>query len=894
MKHQLKMALARHRVYFLLAIASRILPLVAGFIWLPAVAAPAVLGVVKNEENTQHWAEITSRLQLSGVIYCAIELADVEQATDFSDRSVIFLPNIETITPTQAIALEAWISRGGRVIASGPVGNSSQPGVQRLLRSLLGAAWGTNLNAPANLQPLKTGSQAWTRQAGLDGSVQGSAIIPTGVNSQIAATWQSQGRPSAVVTTDRTTLFGWLWGVNTVATAELDSTWLRAALSRYLPISEPATTTDAQNCNNTVATTPTPPSPQSTTPTVANPRSPQSQPPVNPQPATTAPTPRQSDDPLEQLTPPGLFNNLQAIALKQELENLIGRFASAQLAANARGGDKNLATAASGKKTANTSSDPILSPEQVMAQAREIAKSLPQLITQKDYTAARQQWLQAQQLLQKNYPIDRNLAPPEIRAMWLDRGTIVKAGSEQRLAEIFDRLAAAGINTVLFETVNAGYPIYPSEVAPQANPLVRGWDPLAAAVKLAHERDIELHAWVWTFAAGNQRHNLLVNLPADYPGPVISAHPDWASYDNRGSLFPPGQGKPFLDPANRAVRKYLQQMLTEIVNRYQVDGIHLDYVRYPFQDPGADRTYGYGIAARQQFQQQTGVDPLKLKPSDRSLWQRWTEFRAEQIDSFVAEVAQQLRQQRPNLILSAAVFPMSEHDRTHKLQQHWEVWANRGDVDLIVPMTYAPDTYRFQKLAQPWLTSTKLGSVLILPGIRLLNLPVLAAVDQIQLARDLPVSGYSLFAVENLNGELQQIFSNTQGSDRSSSPVPYRQPFQTAAARYQALQQEWQFLAANNQWLTGSTRSAFDTQAQDLATALQQLADQPSPSRLAVAKASLSTFRAKYPDWMRSQALSNAYQVKVWANRLTMLEQLLDYGDRVVLQRASPPVAEQP
>ncbi|HCF27679.1 MAG TPA: hypothetical protein DEV81_10885, partial [Cyanobacteria bacterium UBA11049] len=52
-----------------------------------------------------------------------------------------------------------------------------------------------------------------------------------------------------------------------------------------------------------------------------------------------------------------------------------------------------------------------------------------------------------------------------------------------------------------------------------------------------------------------------------------------------------------------------------------------------------------------------------------------------QIDSFVAQASQRLRRKRPNLIMSVAVFPLSEHDRIHKLQQHWEVWANRGDID---------------------------------------------------------------------------------------------------------------------------------------------------------------------------------------------------------------------
>jgi hypothetical protein len=64
-------------------------------------------------------------------------------------------------------------------------------------------------------------------------------------------------------------------------------------------------------------------------------------------------------------------------------------------------------------------------------------------------------------------------------------------------------------------------PIYPSSVAPQQNPLTRGWDPLAASVKLAHERNMELHAWVWVFGVGNKRHNPLVGKPVSYPGPVL-------------------------------------------------------------------------------------------------------------------------------------------------------------------------------------------------------------------------------------------------------------------------------------------------------------------------------------------------------------------------------------
>ncbi len=866
---------------------------------LPAIAAETeVLGVIRSDENAQYWQTITTRLQASGINYCVIDLANVRSATDLSDRPVVFLPNVETISPAQAIALESWMSQGGRVITSGAVGNRSQPGVRQLMRSLLGAYWGFGFKAPSKLQPLKTNSQQWVKDS-LGGTAWGGSIIPTGVTSQTAAVWQTPNTPSAVVTTERTTLLGWNWGTNASTATEFDTAWLKAALSRHVKVSAANTTVKPKNCNGTVATNTNRiavnSKPSATTQTPAN--APVSARKVTPSLAATRPnnkvnpnsfiTPA-SDEPLDRLAPRGLvapnaktpITRVEAIALRQELDNLIGRFESAQLAANSRNHRSTEATEIASSKITTIPQ----SAAQALDKAREIAKTLPQLVAKRNYTKARSEWLKASQLLWDNYPTSRPISQPEIRAIWLDRGTIVRAGSEQGLAKIFDKLAAAGINTVFLETVNAGYPIYPSKVAPQANPLVTGWDPLASGVKLAHERKIELHAWVWAFAVGNQRHNTLVNLPANYPGPVIAAHPDWASYDNRGSLFPAGQNKPFLDPANPEARQYLLDLCNEIAQRYKIDGLQLDYIRYPFQDPAADRTYGYGIAARQQFRQLTGVDPTKISPRDRVLWQKWTNFRTRQIDSFVAQVAQQLRKTRPNIIMSVAVFPLPEQERLNKLQQNWEVWAQRGDVDLIIPMTYALDTYRFQRLTQPWINSVKLGSALVVPGIRLLNLTSPVTIDQIQLARDLPISGYALFAAENLNSDLQGIFQRTQG--KANEPIPHRQPFHTAAARFTSLQQQWDYLLSSNQLvLVKSGQSAFSAKAKVLETALAELAANPTPGRLSTAKGALAAFESQFKDGMRFYRLENPYQFKVWLNRIDTIERLLVYGDRVVLKK---------
>ncbi|MEH2046222.1 family 10 glycosylhydrolase [Nostoc sp.] len=905
---------------------------------LPVTAATEepVLSVVYGQENANQWRGISDRLQTIGVKYCVISLNDVKSGADWGDRRVLFLPNVETLTPTQAIALEDWMSRGGRLIASGPVGSLSSPGVRQLLRSLLGGYWGFSLSDTEQIQAAKTKIPEWTNQTGLFGKVRGGVVIPNDMGTESPAVWNSKDNPAAVVTTERSTFLGWRWGTDTASAAELDNAWLKTSVNHYLTALAPSNRTKkiaggSQSCSTTVAAAPlvqgsrevgrqgsrgvqgqrdssSPLSPSFTPPKTATAPIPRALPMVKP------PSSQEAIDQLEQAVRLDVapnsnepINHNQAIALQQELENLIGRVESAHLAvlANAANVGEAISEEKQSSRHLNTYTPQSLkeqptqlastklgalamSNEQALAQVRVIAKNLPQLIAQKNYALARQQWLAAKTTLWQQFPVDRRLAQPEIRAVWLDRGTIVRAGSKAGLAQIFDRLAQAGINTVFFETVNAGYTIYPSQVAKEQNPLIRGWNPLEEAVKLAHERDMELHAWVWTFAAGNQRHNEILNLNPDYPGPVLAAHPDWANYDNLGNMIPVGQTKPFFDPANPEVRQYLLKLYEEIVTKYNVDGLQLDYIRYPFQDPSAGRTYGYGKAARAQFQKLTGVDPVNISPSQADLWQKWTTFRTEQVDSFVAQVSQQLRQKQPNLILSVAVFPLPEIERIQKIQQNWETWARRGDVDLIVPMTYALDTSRFQRLAQPWIASKQLGATLLVPGIRLLSLPTIGAFDQLQLVRDLPVSGYALFAAENFSNDLQKIFSSTQGriQSKTSEPIPHRQPFQTAAIRYTALQREWKFVFQNDQRQRPSQKiSDFNNQAEVLRSALNQLAASPSANKLLVAKASLTRFQSQFRVLMSQELKSNSYQVKVWENRLVTIERLLRYGERRVQLR---------
>jgi hypothetical protein len=170
----------------------------------------------------------------------------------------------------------------------------------------------------------------------------------------------------------------------------------------------------------------------------------------------------------------------------------------------------------------------------------------------------------------------------------------------------------------------------------------------------------------------------------------------------------------------------------------------------------------------------------------------------------------------------------------------------------------------------------------------LLSLPTIGAFDQLQLVRDLPVSGYALFAAENFNNELHKIFSNTQGrvQQTTAEPIPHRQPFQTAALRYTGLQREWKFVLQNDQMrMPAATIIEFNAQAEVLQAALNQLATTPSSTQLIIARGSLTRFQSQFRNWMRQEAIENPYQVKVWENRLATIERLLRYGEQRLLLR---------
>lgn len=170
----------------------------------------------------------------------------------------------------------------------------------------------------------------------------------------------------------------------------------------------------------------------------------------------------------------------------------------------------------------------------------------------------------------------------EVRAVWLTTiGGIdwphsyaqsERSAEKQKeeLRAILDRLQKANINTILLQTRIRATTIYPSQYEPWDGCLSGfpgkspGYDALQFAIDECHKRGMEVHAWVVTIPVGKWNSYGCRQLRKRFPRLIKRIDQDG-----------------YMDPEATQTGCYLAEMCREIVQRYDVDGIHLDYIRYP-------------------------------------------------------------------------------------------------------------------------------------------------------------------------------------------------------------------------------------------------------------------------------------------------------------------------
>ena len=165
-------------------------------------------------------------------------------------------------------------------------------------------------------------------------------------------------------------------------------------------------------------------------------------------------------------------------------------------------------------------------------------------------------------------------ATDEVRALWVTRFEYQTAAD---VRTIVANSAALGFITILFKVRGQADAYYRSEIEPWAERLGGrdpGFDPLEVACRESKRHGIKLHAWINTMPAWRG-----MGPPQDRTH-IAHRRPDWIVTGRDGRRQPFNDHYVALNPCLPEVRDYVASVVRDIVSRYEVDGLHLDYVRF--------------------------------------------------------------------------------------------------------------------------------------------------------------------------------------------------------------------------------------------------------------------------------------------------------------------------
>ena len=334
-----------------------------------------------------------------------------------------------------------------------------------------------------------------------------------------------------------------------------------------------------------------------------------------------------------------------------------------------------------------------------------------------------------------------NIVAPkwEVRAVWLTTAggadwpksydvTIQK----KTLTEIFETLQKRHFNTVFFQVRPRGNTFYKSRYEPWAAELTGtlgedpGWDPLDFAIEEAHKRGMEIHAWFNVAKVYNGGQP-----PLSSPRHLLRSHAEWAQQY---------EGEWWVDMGRPDVRLYTENLVMELVRLYDLDGIHLDYIRYPgekFEDWSSFRLYSDGV--------------------ERDRWRR------NNITSFVRDIYEQIMKEKPMMKVGSAPLGIykpipgaqSGFSAYAGLYQDSRLWLQEKIQDYVVPQLYwdfgeqtNPNDPDFRALCIDW-TKNRYGRHLY-AGLGVYRENIQKEItEQIYLTRTVGCQGQSFFRYGN-------------------------------------------------------------------------------------------------------------------------------------------------
>lgn len=285
-------------------------------------------------------------------------------------------------------------------------------------------------------------------------------------------------------------------------------------------------------------------------------------------------------------------------------------------------------------------------------------------------------------------------------SMWIVRNSI---STPERIDQLLDMVKGSDIKNLFVQVRGRGDAYYNSGIEPKGPDVPAGFDPLDYLVSRTRNTDIRIHAWINISFVMNAK---------DYPGSpehILSRHPEWATCDFHGRPITDYSEKEletnllegyFLDPAIPEVKQYYCDIIKDIISGYDIDGIHLDYIRYPYSGYYQPlkrfmSEFGYNPVSRRIFKKKYGYDPFIIdRENETKAKVQFNRFRTEQITSIVKKISLIVKQKNKSIIVSAAVSPRPEISANAYFQD-WPLWLKKRYIDLACIMSYTdnPETY---------------------------------------------------------------------------------------------------------------------------------------------------------------------------------------------------------
>jgi len=340
----------------------------------------------------------------------------------------------------------------------------------------------------------------------------------------------------------------------------------------------------------------------------------------------------------------------------------------------------------------------------------------------------------------------------EVRAIWVTRWDYRSADD---IRTIIQNCKSLGLNRIYFQVRGRSDAFYKSNHEPWAEELGGrhpGFDPLAVAIAEAGKNAMQLHAWANVLAGWKGK------VPPKSKSHLYHRHPDWFLTDRDGKTWRNSLHYSMLNPCNPEVRKHLAVVLGDLVARYKVDGLHLDYIRFVFPDPKKKGQVPYDNKTLRAFRNETKGFPSRYPDL-------WDEFRRKAVDAVVRDISRAARAARPRCVVSAAVIRDLSRGRKVFLQDS-PTWLRSGWIDDVLPMNYETSHARFEELARKDMAQAGRDDLILGLGAHLMSSGS-ALRRQIDIARKLESPGYALFAYSSFFATASHASTKGEAAERN-------------------------------------------------------------------------------------------------------------------------------